>query len=113
MLQDAGFGLTRWHRCFVKQLCNLEALGLSATITCYRSALTSRTSDESGKVQVATMAARVNVWASSERERELVTSSDAMYACLNLAATRTAPPYHARHMQRFRSQMVYVGACLH
>jgi hypothetical protein len=47
-------------------LCNLEPLGLSAGVTRFLPAITSLTVDESGMVQVTTLAARVNIWASSD-----------------------------------------------
>jgi hypothetical protein len=50
-------GRTRLISCHVKQLCNLEALGVSTAITRFLSVLTMRTTDESGEVQVATIAA--------------------------------------------------------
>jgi hypothetical protein len=56
--------------------------------------------DERGKVQVATIA---NIWA----------SNDVMDANPNLAATRAAPPQHARHKLHFELQLIYVGACVH
>jgi hypothetical protein len=56
-----GVGGFQRFSCHVKQLCNLEALVVSAAITRSHYALNSRTSDESGKVQVATIAARANV----------------------------------------------------
>jgi hypothetical protein len=49
----SGVGRT-YH---VKQLCNLEALGWRTAITCFLSVLTIFTTDESGKVHVATIAA--------------------------------------------------------
>jgi hypothetical protein len=75
---------------------------MSTDITHFLSFLTKRTTDESGKVQVATIAARVNIWA----------ISDVMDAHPNLAAMRAAPPHHARHKLRFNLH-VYVGACVH
>jgi hypothetical protein len=100
---DLGVGRTQRFSCHVKQLRNLEALAVSTDIIRFRSVLTKRTTDESGKVQVATIAARVNIWA----------SSDVMGAYTNLAAVRAAPFYHARHKLRFELQLVYVGACVH
>jgi hypothetical protein len=61
----SGVYLTQWRQHHVKQLCNLEALGVITAITRFLSVLTSRTTDEIGKVQVATIVARVNIWAPS------------------------------------------------
>jgi hypothetical protein len=72
--------------------------GVSTAIIRFLYVLIARTSDESGKVQVATIAGRIN--------------SDAMEAYPHLAATRAAPPYHARHKLRFGLQLVYVGTCV-
>jgi hypothetical protein len=52
--------------CNGRQLRNLKALVVSTAITCFLSVLTLRTNDESGKVQVATIAACVNIWDSSD-----------------------------------------------
>jgi hypothetical protein len=57
-----GVGRTQRFSCHVKQLCNLEALVVSTDITRFLTVLTVRTTDESGKVQVASIAARVNIW---------------------------------------------------
>jgi hypothetical protein len=75
---------------------------VSNAITLFLSVLISRTSDEIGKVQVATIAARVNIWA----------SSDAMNEYPHLAATCAVTPHHARHKLRFGLQIFYVGACV-
>jgi acetoin utilization deacetylase AcuC-like enzyme len=97
----SGVGRTQRFSCHVKQLCNLEALGVSTAITRFLSVLTIRTTDESSKV--ASIAAGANVWA----------SSDVMDAYPNLAAMCAAPPHHARHKLRFKWQLVYVGVCVH
>jgi Na+/H+ antiporter NhaD/arsenite permease-like protein len=73
---------------------------VSTDITRLLSALTKRTTDEISKA--ATIAARVNVWA----------SSDVIDAEPTLAAMRAAPPHHARHTLRFELHLVYVGACM-
>jgi hypothetical protein len=52
-----GVGRTRRFSCHVK----LEALGLSTAITRFLSVVTISTTDENGKVQVATIAARVSI----------------------------------------------------
>jgi hypothetical protein len=56
-----GVGRTQRISCHVKQLRNLEALVVSTDITHFLTVLTVCTTDESGKVQVATIAARVNI----------------------------------------------------
>jgi hypothetical protein len=94
-------GRTRRFSCHVRHLCNLKALGGSTAITRFLSVLTVRTADENFKAQLATIAARVNFWA----------SSDAMDP--TLAAKRAVPPHHARHKLRFELQLVYVGECVH
>jgi hypothetical protein len=62
-----------------------------------------RTTNERGQFQVAIIAARVNIWA----------SCDMMDAYPILAATRVAPPRHARHNLLFELLLVYVEACGH
>jgi hypothetical protein len=75
---------------------------VSTDITRFLSVLTKRTTAESGKVQATTIAARVNVWA----------SSDVMDSCPYLTEKRAAPLHHARHTLRFELHLVYVGACM-
>jgi hypothetical protein len=75
---------------------------VSTAITHFLSVLTIRTTDESGKVQAATIAARVIIWA----------SSDVMDEYPNLASMCTAPPQYARHKLRFNLQLIYVGMCV-
>jgi hypothetical protein len=98
-----GVGRTPRFSCHVKQLRNLEALIASTDINRFLSVFTMRTTDESGKVQVATIAAHVNIWA----------ISDVMDAYPNLVAMRAAPSHHARLKLRFELPLVYVGACVH
>jgi hypothetical protein len=86
----SGAGRTQKFSCHVEQLRNLEALGVSTAITRFLSVLSVRTVDESGKVQVATIAARVNI----------LVSSNMMGSYLNFAAIRPVPPHHARHKLR-------------
>jgi hypothetical protein len=74
--------------------------GVSTAINRVLSVLLSHASQESGKVQVATIAARVKIWA----------GSNSMEAYPDLAVTRAAPPHHARHKLRFGLQMVYMRA---
>jgi hypothetical protein len=62
----SGVDRTPRRSCHVRQLCNLEVLGASTAITCFPSVPTIRTSNKSGKVQVATIGACVNIWASSD-----------------------------------------------
>jgi hypothetical protein len=92
----SGVDLTQRRQHHVKQLCNLEALGVSTAIIRFLSVLTSRTTDEIGKVQVTTLAPSVNNWAPSP----------------NLAAMGLAPPHHAQHKLRFVLQLVYVRVCV-
>jgi hypothetical protein len=70
---------------------------------CFLSVLTSRTT-ERGKVKVATIVARANIWA----------SSGAMVAYLdaNLAAIRAVLPHCARPNLHCGVQMVFVGVCV-
>jgi hypothetical protein len=98
-----GVGRIQRFSCHVKQLRNLEALVSSTDITRLPSVLIMNTTDESGKVQVATFAARVNIW----------TISNVMDTYPNLAAISTAPIHHAGHKLRFVLQLAYVRECVH